>query len=96
MVIAHHSCLAYTTFASFDKQDIFRSTAPVVDASRWVFFDYAENFNGVFFRSLMFFISGLFVYQALRRHGTASSSRRAVSLLWVVAWLGAEIGREGR
>lgn len=70
MVIAHHSSLAYTTFANFDKQEMFRSTAPIVDVTRWVFFDYAENFNDVFFMSLMFFVSGLFVYPALRRHGT--------------------------
>src|ERR1700733_15617883 len=70
MVIAHHSSLAYTTFARFNKQHIFQSTAPVVDSARWIFFDYAENFNDVFFMSLMFFVSGLFVYPALRRHGT--------------------------
>jgi surface polysaccharide O-acyltransferase-like enzyme len=70
MVLGHHSSLAYTTFAHFDKDHMFRSTAPVVDATRWVFFDYAENFNDVFFMSLMFFVSGLFVYPALRRHGT--------------------------
>ncbi len=70
MVIAHHSSLAYTTFARFNKQHIFESTAPVVDSARWIFFDYAENFNDVFFMSLMFFVSGLFVYPALRRHGT--------------------------
>ena len=66
MVLGHHSSLAYTTFAHFDKQHMFRSTAPVVDVTRWVFFDYAENFNDVFFMSLMFFVSGLFVYPALR------------------------------
>src|ERR1700728_1183618 len=70
MVIAHHSSLAYTTFAYFDTEHIFQSTAPVVDSARWIFFDYAENFNDVFFMSLMFFVSGLFVYPALRRHGT--------------------------
>ena len=70
MVIAHHSSLAYTTFATFNKQHMFLSSAPVVDATRWAFFDYAENFNDVFFMSLMFFVSGLFVYPALRRHGT--------------------------
>jgi hypothetical protein len=70
MVLAHHSSLAYTTFANFDKQHVFRSTAPVVDVTRWVFFDYAENFNDVFFMSLMFFVSGLFVYPAIRKHGT--------------------------
>ncbi len=70
MVLAHHSSLAYTTWAHFDKQNPFRSTAPVVDSARWAFFNYAENFNDVFFMSLMFFVSGLFVYPALRRHGT--------------------------
>jgi glucan biosynthesis protein C len=69
MVLAHHSSLAYTTFAYFDRRDISRSTAPVVDITRWAFFDYAENFNDVFFMSLMFFLSGLFVYPALRHHG---------------------------
>jgi hypothetical protein len=69
MVLAHHSSLAYTTFAHFDKQDPARSTAPVVDTMRWAFLDYAENFNDVFFMSLMFFVSGLFVFPALRRHG---------------------------
>jgi len=70
MVLAHHSSLAYTSWAYFDKQHMFRSTAPVVDVTRWAFFDYAENFNDVFFMSLMFFVSGLFVYPALRKHGT--------------------------
>lgn len=70
MVLAHHSSLAYTTWAYFDPQHITRSTAPVVDTTRWAFFDYAENFNDVFFMSLMFFVSGLFVYSALKRHGT--------------------------
>ena len=70
MVLAHHSSIAYTTFAHFDKQDMSRSTAPVVDITRWAFFDYAENFNDVFFMSLMFFLSGLFVYPAIRHHGS--------------------------
>src|SRR5215475_15545954 len=70
MVVAHHSCLAYTTFAHFDPAHYLTgSTAPVVDTSRWGFFDYAENFNDVFFMSLMFFISGLFFCPCLRRSG---------------------------
>ena len=75
MVLGHHSALAYTTFARFNKEHIFQSTAPVVDTARWIFFDYAENFNDVFFMSLMFFVSGLFVYPALRKHGTLSFLR---------------------
>ncbi len=75
MVLGHHSALAYTTFARFNKQHMFESTAPVVDSARCIFFDYAENFNDVFFMSLMFFVSGLFVYPALRKHGTLNFIR---------------------
>jgi hypothetical protein len=58
IVVAHHGWLAYTTFAHFDPARPLASTAPVVDTARWWFFDYAENFNDVFFMSLMFFVSG--------------------------------------
>jgi len=72
MVVAHHSCLAYTRFAQVDRDDYLASTAPVVDRMRWLFFDYAENFNDVFFMSLMFFIAGLFVVPSLRRSGVSA------------------------
>lgn len=79
LVVAHHSCLAYTTFAHFDPDHYLTgSTAPVVDSTRWGFFDYAENFNDVFFMSLMFFISGLFVLPSLRHHGTLAFVRGRV------------------
>jgi glucan biosynthesis protein C len=83
MVLAHHSSLAYTSWAHFNKEHIFRSTAPVVDGMRWAFFDYAENFNDVFFMSLMFFVSGLFVYPALRKHGTVRFIRDRIVRLGV-------------
>jgi hypothetical protein len=73
MVLEHHSSLAYTTFARFSVDPVthaIQMTAPVVDVTRWAFFDYAENFNDVFFMTLMFFVSGVFVYPALKRHGT--------------------------
>ncbi len=70
LVLAHHSSLAYTSWAHFNREHIFLSTAPIVGTTRWAFFDYAENFNDVFFMSLMFLVSGLFVYPALRKHGT--------------------------
>ena len=75
MVVAHHSSLAYTEFAHVDPRNYLASTAPVVDASRWLFLDYAENFDDVFFMSLMFFVSGLFVLPSLRRSGTAAFLR---------------------
>jgi glucan biosynthesis protein C len=71
MVVAHHNSLAYTNFAHIDSRNYLASTAPVVDEARWLFLDYAENFNDVFFMSLMFFISGLFVLPSLRRSGAA-------------------------
>jgi glucan biosynthesis protein C len=75
MVIAHHSSLAYTTWAVFDKEHVLRSTAPVVDSARWIVLNYAENFNDVFFMSLMFFVSGLFAYPAIRKHGALEFAR---------------------
>jgi hypothetical protein len=72
MVVAHHSSLAYTRFAHIDPKNYLASTAPVIDEARWLFLDYAENFNDVFFMSLMFFVSGLFVLPSLRRSGAAA------------------------
>ena len=43
MVVAHHSCLAYTTFAHFDPARPLASTAPLVDTARWWFFEYASE-----------------------------------------------------
>ena len=71
LVVAHHSSLAYTTFASFDKVAYIRSTHAIVDNQRWVGLDIFENFNDVFFMSLMFFISGLFVVKSLQKKGAA-------------------------
>ncbi|HLJ45594.1 MAG TPA: acyltransferase family protein [Bryobacteraceae bacterium] len=69
MVLAHHSSLAYTTFAHISSTDYLNATAPIVDSARWAFLDYAENFNDVFFMSLMFFLSGLFVWPSIRKRG---------------------------
>ena len=71
MVIAHHSSLSYTTFASFDKEKYINSTHPVVDSVRWIGLDIFENFNDIFFMSLMFFIGGIFIVRSLQRKGVA-------------------------
>lgn len=55
LVVAHHSSLVYTTFAIFDRNAYVNSTNPVVDAKRWIGLDIFENFNDIFFMSLMFF-----------------------------------------
>ncbi len=72
MVVAHHASLAYTTFAYFDKATYINSTSPVVDNARWIGFDIFENFNDIFFMSLMFLISGLFVYKGMIKKETKS------------------------
>ena len=69
LVVAHHSSLAYTTFAKFDKATYIKSTAPIVDSSRWIGMDIFENFNDIFFMSLMFLISGLFFYRGIEKKG---------------------------
>ena len=66
LVVAHHSSLAYTTFASFNKSAYILSTNPVVDTARWKGLDIFEDFNDIFFMSLMFLISGIFVMNSLR------------------------------
>lgn len=69
LVVAHHSSLAYTTFASFNPQAYNASTHPIVDTARAYGLDLFEDFNDVFFMSLMFLISGVFVLPALARKG---------------------------
>jgi len=70
LVVAHHSSLAYTTFASFDKDVYINSTHPIVDTARWIGLDIFENFNDIFFMSLMFLIGGLFLSKSIAKKGT--------------------------
>lgn len=70
LVVAHHASLAYTTFASFNKTAYISSTHPVVDTMRWIGMDYFEDFNDIFFMSLMFLIAGIFVMGSLQKKGT--------------------------
>lgn len=70
MVVAHHSSLAYTTFATFNKEAYINSTHPIVDSARWVGLDIFENYNDQFFMSLMFLIGGLFLIKSVNRKGT--------------------------
>src|SRR6218665_1418439 len=71
LVVAHHASLAYTTFAQFDKEAYIRSTHPIVDKQRWIGLDIFENFNDVFFMSLMFLIGGLFLMKSIDKKGTS-------------------------
>ena len=69
LVVWHHAVLAYTTFAFLNPENPIETYSPVVDTQRWVGFDLMAGFNDTFFMSLMFFISGLFVWRSLTRKG---------------------------
>jgi len=69
LVVAHHSSLAYTTFAHFNKEAYILSTHPIVDTVRWKGLDIFEDFNDIFFMSLMFLISGIFIVHSLEKKG---------------------------
>ncbi|MCW3465300.1 acyltransferase family protein [Chitinophaga nivalis] len=88
LVVAHHSSLAYTTFASFNKQAYIASTHPIVDAQRWRGMDLFEDFNDIFFMSLMFLISGIFVVRSLEQKGTAKFIRDRFFRLFIPFMVG--------
>jgi len=75
LVLVHHSFPAYVRFGQFNRVHYLWSTAPIVDAQRWVGFDLIVVCNDIFFMSLMFFVSGLFVWPSLRRKGTGAFPR---------------------
>jgi surface polysaccharide O-acyltransferase-like enzyme len=58
LVVLHHSVLNFTYFGNGDPQ-------------RWLGFDLVVLFNDSCFMALMFFISGLFVWDGLARKGSA-------------------------
>ncbi|MEN6622882.1 MAG: acyltransferase family protein [Smithella sp.] len=72
LVVAHHAALAYNTFSHYDPVHYMKSTAPIVDASRWMLLDSFVGWNDMFFMSLMFLISGLFVTPSIARKGTGN------------------------
>jgi hypothetical protein len=69
-VLWHHAILAYATWATLNPENPIETFSPVVDSQRWAGFDLMAGFNDTFFMALMFFISGLFVWQSLTRKST--------------------------
>lgn len=89
LVVAHHSTLAYTTFAKFDTEVYINSNNPIVDSKRWVGLDIFQNFNDIFFMSLMFLIGGLFLSKSIAKKGIANfTTDRALRLLIPFLFLG--------
>jgi len=80
LVLAHHALLAYCPFApppptSLLLQPRWWQAFPVVDTARWSGFSLFVGFNDTFFMSLMFFLSGLFVWNSLQRKGSGAFLR---------------------
>jgi hypothetical protein len=72
LVVAHHAAIAYATFTppvapSFTAPPRWWQAFPIVDPQKWVGASTIVGFNDTFFMSLMFFVSGLFVWKSLKR-----------------------------
>jgi peptidoglycan/LPS O-acetylase OafA/YrhL len=82
LVVAHHAVIAYCPFlppaapASLLTQPRWWQAFPVIDPHRFVGFGLFVGFNDMFFMSLMFLLSGLFVWTSLRRKGGAGTFTR--------------------
>lgn len=86
MVVAHHAALAYHPYAppinaTLAVEPRWWQAFPIVDAQRWSGALLLVGFNDIFFMSLMFFLSGLFVWPSLKAKGAKSFLRdRALRL----------------
>ncbi len=75
IVIAFHSVLAYLQFLPasphrFDAPPYKWQSFPIIDSSRFIGFDLFCAYQDVYLMSLMFFLSGLFVWSSLTRKGS--------------------------
>ncbi len=80
LVLAHHTSLAYfpkvpLTRTSLLVQPRLWKAFPILDSHRWTGFAVFAAFNDMFFMSLLFFLSGLFVWSSLERKGTRTFMR---------------------
>ncbi len=75
LVVLHHTMLAYCTWAVQPSSNLFHTIVPLVDVTRWRFFDHVVSFDDHFQMVLMFFISGLFVPSSIRKHSTTEFLR---------------------
>jgi hypothetical protein len=75
LVLAHHALFAYNPAVPVPRESLLSGRSwrafPIVDAERSLGPLVFNSFTDVFFMSLMFFVSGLFVWGSLRRKGGA-------------------------
>src|ERR1700687_457250 len=88
LVVAHHAVLAYHPYAppspvSLVAQPRLWPAFPVSDNAHWSGFALLVGFNDVFFMSLMFFLSGVFVWKSLQHKGARAFLRDRVVRLGV-------------
>lgn len=75
LVVSQHAAIAYTSFAPFELAPLLTATPlnwptyPVVDRQRSGLADVAIAFSESFFMSMMFLVSGLFVWRSLESKG---------------------------
>src|SRR5262249_35453224 len=74
VVVAFHSVLPYLNFLpaanyQFDSPPYLWHSFPIIDSHRWIGFDLFCAHQDVYLISLMFFLSGVFVWPSLRRKG---------------------------
>jgi peptidoglycan/LPS O-acetylase OafA/YrhL len=72
LVVLHHAAISYAAFEppvapSLTAPPRWWQAFPIVDPQKWVGAATILGFNDTFFMSLMFFISGLFVWKSLQR-----------------------------
>jgi Acyltransferase family len=88
LVLAHHSVLAYIDLGvpqakSLLTQPQYWRAFMVIDHQHWAGFGLFTGFNDDFFMSLMFFVSGLFVWSSLKRKGNSSFVRERLRRLGI-------------
>lgn len=71
LVVAHHAALAYSNVSYYDADHYMKSSTPIVDTLRWMPLDFFVGLNDMFFMSLMFLISGIFITPSLIRKGAS-------------------------
>src|SRR5215510_15902814 len=75
IVLGFHSVLAYLDWlpaaaSRFDSPPYEWQATPIIDSKRWLGFDLFCAWHDVYLMSLMYFLSGLFVWTSLMRKGS--------------------------
>ncbi|MFI4974607.1 MAG: acyltransferase [Caulobacterales bacterium] len=87
LVLWHHSTLAYVATGlaktAFNKPPFIWGAFPIEDPHSFAPFGIIAGYNDVFFMSLMFFVSGLFVTDSLKRKGATGFMRDRIVRLGI-------------